>query len=191
MSYGRFRKYFPLVVPSWVVHQVNRAGAPLTVLFDLPRLMQICSMEDVATVLNLNTDQNNITKIFGEGLPVGELAAYWCRWHPQQYQQVLELQELHRNVPEERLFLAPSEGASGEKPRMIPLEAPNASEGAILIVLKPGQLGGPDQREVQQSVVRGYIEQLYVFTDFAELAGDALFGRFLKSLASDTVSEPV
>lgn len=191
MTYGRLRRFFPVATPNWIALQLQRAGVSMETLLDLPALLKVCSLEDAAVLLNMNTDESLVNQVYGPGtFPGMGLAEYWGEHFPQELDKVIKVRELYLKVPEERLFLTPSEGASGEKPKVAFLDARSVRWAAIAIILKPGQLGGHTQREVQQSIVREYIRQLYVFTDFAQLAGDALFGRYLKSLAADPVPEP-
>jgi len=191
MPSDRFRKHFPLVVPSWVVKQLHRQDAPPSTLFDLTKLAQICSLEDLAILFCLNTQAMYAKKIFGSGSCANTgLAEYWSRYHSAALAKVLQLESLYKEIPEERLFQPPQPGDISSKPTMFYVEGPALQAGAIAIILKPGQLGGADQREVQQYIVREYMRQLYVFTDYATLARDALFWRYLKDVALDNVSEP-
>ncbi len=191
MSYDRFRKHFPLVVPSWIVKQVERNKLPASSLLDLTALSQVCSLEDLTVMYCLNTEPAYLQKVFGagSGVPYG-LTEYWSRYHSSALGRVLQLTGLYKAVPEERLFQPMLLEGPATKPTMLYLEGPNLQAGAIAIVLKPGQLGGEDLREVQQYVVREYMRQLYVFTDYATLARDPLFERYLKRVALDNVSEP-
>lgn len=192
MSFNRFRKHFQLVAPSWVVKQVERNQLPSSALLDLSELVKICSMEDLAIMLCLNTEEACLFNIFGPGVQaqLPGLAEHWSRYYPSEYAKVCELIVLYRESAMERLLQTPdSQGIDG-KPELLLINAPECEAAAICIILKPGHLGGTDQREVQQYIVREYMRQLYVFTDYATIAQDALFVRYLNNVVLDDVSEP-
>lgn len=193
MTGNRYRLRFPLLVPSWIVKQIERSKQPSSTLLNLEKLLQICSLEDLAILYCLNTDSVYTDRIFGVGTPApSRLAEYWAHRYGAQLQRVLELVGLYRGVLEERLFFEaePQGDTPRSKPMLLNVESEDLRVNAVAIVLKPGQLGGADQREVQQYIVREYMRQLYVFTDYATLATDPLFGRYLKSVTLDNVSEP-
>lgn len=193
MTGDRFQQRLPLLAPNWVTKQLERNQLPFSTLLNLDKLLQACSMEDVVMLYVLNTDAEYTTRVFGPGSPVGAgLTEYWSRRFPAQFQRVLELVGLYRGALQERLFYedSPTADASPDKPVLLHLESQDLQVSAVLIILKPGQLGGATLREAQNYLVREYMRQLYVFTDYATLAGDALFARYFSNVTLDNVSEP-
>jgi hypothetical protein len=194
MTGDRSRKRFPLLAPSWVVRQIERNKLPSSTLLNLDKLLEICSLEDIVVMYCLNTEPAYIDRVFGPGAPIAlpGLTEYWGRHYSAQLARVLELVGLYRGVLEERLFCEadPSASVHPSNPQIAHIESEDLSVSAIVIVLKPGQLGGTDQRKAQLCIIREYMRQLYVFTDYATLARDPLFERYLKSVTLVDVSEP-
>jgi hypothetical protein len=190
MTLSKFKKLFPILVPSFVVTQLERHGLPSSTLLDLDKLCEVCSMEDVVLMYCLNTEQEYTEKVFGPGHMHTGLAEYWHQHYGAQLSSVLELVSLYRGVLEERLFFESSEQAAAKAPLMLHVEFKDPSVSAIVIILRPGQLRGADQRETQKSIVREYMRQSYAFTDYAALAKDPLFERYFNSVTLDNVSEP-
>ena len=191
MSFNRFKKHFPLVAPSWVVKQVERKKLSAATLLDLTALAAICSMEDLASMFCLNNEPNYVTKIFGSGSLVNPgLAEHWFNHHHTAYTRMLDVSALYKDTAMERLYQPNPSDVPIQFPTVSRINAQQADIEAILITLKPGQLGGTDNDAVQQHIVREYMRQLYVFTDYATLAQDALFKRYLLNVTSDDVSEP-
>lgn len=192
MTGNDFKKRFALLAPSWIFTQLARGKAPINTLLNLPALLQIFSLEDVATMYCLNTEEQYTTTVFGPGLIANHgLCKYWAQRFPAQLDKVLEVAELYRDAATQRLFIqAPLEVSKDLAPIFHRVESEDAQCEVIAIVLKPGFLGGAELRETQQLLVREYIRQSYAFTDFATLSCDPLFERYLKSVAADEVSEP-
>jgi hypothetical protein len=196
MTGNQFRKRFPLLVPSWIWLQLVRANLPAATLLNLPKLLQVCSLEDVTTMYCLNTLQEYINKVFGPGLSAHQgLAEYWFSQFGCESQRVLDVMDLYRSAPEERLLFETPQELSPEKPVefkpfLLRIEGDDTRTEAIAIVLKPGYLGGAESQETQKLLVREYIRQSYAFTDYATLAQDPLYERYLKFVAADKVSEP-
>lgn len=189
MTGDRYRKRFPLLAPSWILKQLERNQKPLSTLLNLDKLLQVCSMEDVVMLYVLNTDERYTTQIFGPGSPVGlGLNEYWNTRFGAQLSRVLELVGLYRDALAERLFF--EDASVTDKPLLVHVESEDLQVNAVTIVVKPGHFGGAAQREVQEYLVREYMRQLYVFTDYATLAGDSLFERYFSSVTLDNVSEP-
>lgn len=194
MTGNRFRPLFPLLVPSWILKQIERSKLPNSALLNLDKMLQVCSLEDLAILYCLNAEPAYADRIFGVGAAMpSRLAEYWAHRFGTPLQRVLDVVGLYRGVLEERLFFEaePQSSEPRSKPMLLTVESDDLRVTAVAIVLKPGQFGGADQREVQQYIVREYMRQLYVFTDYATLAADPLFGRYLKSVVTlDNVSEP-
>lgn len=191
MSFDHFKKRFPLVAPSWVVKQIERNKLPPETLLDLTKMAEICSMEDLAILLCLNTELVYVEQVFGFGAAVNlGLLEHWCKYHNATYMKVVEVTALYKDTAMQRLLSNPAIATPTQAPTVSRLNANQADIEAILITLQPGSIGGPDQDTVQRNVVNAYMRQLYVFTDYATLAQDALFVRYLKNVTLDDVSEP-
>lgn len=184
------RKYTPIVVPSWIVKQLERAKMPAETLLDLTEMLKVCSLEDVVILYCLNSSFTYKERIFGPGQSVNsQLILHWQRHHSAALDSVLELVPVYETEVSERVFFTDS-ASHHQLPHMVPIESNDASLHAIVIIIQPGHFGGEDQRKAQHCLVREYMRQLYAFTDYAVLARDSLFERYLKCVTLNDVSQP-
>ena len=191
MNAARNRKYTPLLVPSWMVKQLERANMPPHTLLNLTELLKICSIEDVVSFYCLNTNDTFTDRVFGYGQPGHNvLKLYWMQRHLNALQKVVEMVPLYEAQANDRIFFD-DKLSDKTPPHVLHIESLDGQVQAVAFIIQPGQLGGADQREAQHRLVREYVRQLYAFTDYAVLARDPLFERYLKCVTLNDVSHPV
>ena len=189
MSFDKFKQRFPILVPYWVLKQLERNKLPFNTVLNLEKMLTISSREDLAIMLVMNTDPSASVSFFG-AIPAEGLSHYWADYYNDQYKKVQEVSVLYRGKLDERLIAPPTPNdVVPEYPNPFeikPVDSEQDAAGALLVIVYPGYFGGPKSREIQKQLVREYLKLSYVFIDYDTVARDPLFQQYMRT----SISEP-
>lgn len=189
MSFDNFNKRYPVLVPYWVLNQLQRNKLPLATVLNLEKMLTISSAEDLAVMLSMNSDPTYQRQFFGESTPNG-LTPYWADYYNNQYQRISSVIPLTKGHIEDRLF-SKEDGHDGPTyPEAFEIKGVTAdvsSSGVLLVIIYPGYFGGINATAVQKKLVREYLKQSYVYVSYDAVARDPLFPHYLKTTVSEAV----
>ncbi len=179
------RKRYPILVPYWIAKQINRNKLSYNVIFDLAKLSTICSSEDLATMLCLNTDSANRSIFLGTSDYSSNLYGIWDRVGVD-VNKLRHLAPLVDSKIKERLCVdVVNNTLSSEYPKPFEIRSIDSDVGddhALMIIIYPGHFGGSSTRQIQKQLVREYLKQSYVFSEYEAVAKDPLFLQYVRSL---------
>lgn len=178
----------PVLVPYWIIKQLQRNSLPFNTVLKLPKLLEVCSQEDIAVMLKLNLDA---APVFGAPVFCPGLSNYWANNSLNAYNRIQDVLPLYEGRLEARLF--GSHDASTPPVENIDDLADKAFEvfevdsgidttGVILIVIHPGYFGGENSQQAQKQVARAYLKQSYVFCGYHDVAKDPVFAQYVRNL---------
>lgn len=188
-----FKKRHPVLVPYWIIKQLQRNCLPFNTVLNLSEMCKVCSQEDLVLMLELN---RNTFPIFGTNYDLTTakrgLTSYWAGYSLKDYSKLQELQPLYEGRLEARLFgpEAVAEGTNstavdsfkGKAFDIYPVESSTDASGVILLIIHPGYFGGANAAKIQKQLVREYLKQSYVFCDYHMLAADPIFCKYVNDL---------
>lgn len=198
MSFENQRKRLPVLVPYWVLKQLERNKLPLSTIFNLKEMLKISSMNDLAIMLSMNAVSKVNKVFFGEQSQEG-LSKYWACHSQDQYNKLVQLIPLvvSETAPvtenfDDRLFA--SNNNVGDNIFKNPFEIKYTTNSfdvndLMLIVIYPGYFGGPNTEEIQKQLVREYLKQSYAFVDYSTVAKDPVFAGYLRSVTAEPLSQ--
>lgn len=179
----------PVLVPYWIIKQLQRNSLPLNTVLKLPKLLEVCSQEDIVTMFKLNLDAS---QIFGTSMSCLGLANYWSNYSYDAYHRIQDTLGLYAGKLEPRLFgsnIDPSkppvesdDDLAGKAFDIYEVDSGLNTTGVILIVIHPGYFGGENSLQAQQQVARAYLKQSYVFCGYEQLARDPVFAQYVRTL---------
>lgn len=198
MSFENQRKRLPVLVPYWVLKQLERNKLPLSTIFNLKEMLKISSMNDLAIMLSMNTVSKVNKVFFGEQSQEG-LSQYWSGYFYNENYKLVQLLPLvvSETAPvtenfDDRLFA--SNNNVGDNIFKNPFEIKYTTNSfdvndLMLIVIYPGYFGGPNTEEIQKQLVREYLKQSYAFVDYSTVAKDPVFAGYLRSVTAEPLSQ--
>ena len=185
MSFDNFNKRYPILVPYWVLNQLERNKLPLSTVLNLEKMLTISSTEDLAIMLNMNSDPAYQRQFFGESTPNG-LSPYWNDYYHNQCQRLSTVIPLTKGHIEDRLFTT-DVNVTPVYPNAFDIKGVTsdiASCGVLLVIVYPGYFGGTNAAHIQRKLVREYLKQSYVYVGYDAVARDPLFSQYLKTTVS-------
>lgn len=183
MAYSDKRS--PILVPHWIIKQLQRNGLPLGTVLDLKKLKQYCSQEDLAVMFNLNLNPGSV---FGINHIRMELYGYWAAHSNSDFKSLSDVLPIHAGRLEERLFstssieqvgLASSQDLDGKAFSIQNVATGLDEKDVLLVVIHAGYFGGPHSQKAQQQLVRAYLKQSYVFCSYDQVASDPVYLQYL------------
>ena len=187
MSYSldHHRKRYPILVPYWIAKQINRNNLSYNIIFDLAKLSTICSKEDLAIMLCLNFNPNTSSHFLGTAALATNLYGVWGK-KVNDTKKLRELEPLVISKIMERLSaISGNNTLSSEYPNPFEIRSIDSDvddDHALMIIIYPGHFGGPTTRQIQKNLVREYLKQSYVFSEYDAVAKDPLFLQYVRSL---------
>ncbi len=187
-------KRVPVLVPYWIIKQLQRNCLPFNTVFDLRKMLMVANKEDLAIMLDLN---NRPEQIFGyadmdQPMIMG-LTRYWADYSYNEFKSIQEVLPLVEGRLEARLFASDAAEAvdcntelCGAAFEIFPVDSGMDSGGALLLVIQPGYFGGETANLAQKQIAREYLKQSYVFSKFSTVAKDPIFGVYMRNLTEPT-----
>ncbi len=181
----KHRKRYPILVPYWIAKQINRNKLSYDVIFDLAKLSTVCSKEDLATMLCLNTNLKHSRLFVGPAEFYSSLYGVWDTVGSDA-NKLFDLAPLVDSKIKERLCIEQGNNTlSSEYPNPFEIRSINSAIGddhALMIIIYPGHFGGFSTRQIQKQLVREYLKQSYVFSEYDAVAKDPLYLQYVRSL---------
>lgn len=190
MSFDVEKKRPPVLVPYWVVRQLERHRLPASTIFDLEKMMTLSSLEDLSIMLALNERPDQAALFYGcvaSEIPQNALTKHWSASYNQQYQKIKQLLSLVNSVDPRLLYDENTAPAFESGFEIMSIESGLDNTGALMIVVYPGFFGGPQTKQIQQALLREYLKQTYEFVAYHTTAKDPLFAQYLRTLFLLTV----
>ena len=189
MAFDLYKQPYSVLVPYWVAKQLERNKLPLKTVYELDKLMEVTSVEDLAIMFAMNTDPEITAKFYGTHY-AGNLDWLWSDKYATQLSKVVEIVPLTASKVDSRIFaVSESDAPDPQYPNPFEIkmvDAPGGVSKTFLIIVYPRHFGGPKSREYQKMLVREYLRQSYAFIDYDAVARDPLFKQYLRT----TISEP-
>lgn len=193
------KERFPVLIPYWVEKQLRRKSMPLDTIFDLNELSKVCSGEDIAIMIAMNRE--HASAFYGVTYHAETINSYWYKYYQEAFNKIEPLTKIYSTQFDERLcadaMCVIKSNSSTQPGANSPLVTPKYSEpyeitaiqpaqypsrqAAIAIVIYPGYFGVPGYREHQISLVRAYLRQSYVFSDYDVVARSPLFTQYMRT----------
>ena len=179
------RKRYPILVPYWIAKQINRYNLSYNIIFDLVKLSNICSKEDLAIMLCLNINPIYSSQFLGTTALASSICGIWDTVGSD-IKKLLELEPLIESRIMERLSVDSGNNIpSSEYPNPFEIRSIDSEVGddhALMIIIYPGHFGGSSTRQIQKQLVREYLKQSYVFSEYDAVARDPLYLQYVRSL---------
>ena len=187
MSSEQRKKNFCVLIPYWIANQVQRNNWSMDTITDLEALMKVCSVEDVASMLVINTNLSAafIGNTLGDS-NYGNISTVWSNTYPDLYKRIATyaLAVTEAGVMA-RLTTSGSPIGSEIKDLEFHHLAIKAEVAAGLgYVLPKNDWFGEDHKERVDALAKQYVKQSYAFSKFDEIARDNVFRTFIDSLWS-------
>ena len=180
------RKRHPILVPYWIAKQINRNNLPYNIVFDLVKLSTICSKEDLAIMLCLNINPIYSSQFLGTAEFASGIYGFWDRFINNDTKKLRDLEPLVEYKIIERLYSdSVNNVLSSEYPNPFEIKSIDSVVGddhALMIIIYPGHFGGSSTRQIQKQLVREYLKQSYVFSEYDAVARDPLYLQYVRSL---------
>lgn len=209
MSYfDNLKERFPILVPYWIETQLHRKQIPMDCIFDLEKFAEHFSPEDIAIIMAMNSKYaSSFYGIKYEGYNATNILEYWRRNQNAVYLKYEPLMHIYSDSIDARLITSQMcvvrANTIASPTDVLPLEVPQYSEpfkiipispaqyltrqSALAIVVYPGYFGGEHfrVREYQNSLVRAYLRQSYVFSDYDVVARSPLFAQYMRTCIAE------
>ena len=181
----RRKKRHPIIVPYWIAKQIDRNKLAYNVIFDLAKLSTISSNEDLAMLFAINNSMDLQCKLFG-AVANTSLYGVWDSTNRELTRKIKEIVPLIEEQISHRLFVGDVNNTlSSEYPKPFEIRSIDSVVGddhALMIIIYPGHFGGSSTRQIQKQLVREYLKQSYVFSNYENVAKDRLFLQYVRSL---------
>jgi hypothetical protein len=184
---SKFRRQLPIVTPQWVIKQMRRCGLVLTDILNMSKMRDVCSLEDLGNLVDLN---ENMAPFFGVGYSFNPLRMHWESKYYEDFQKLLLAKEAFQSNVLERLLhsdtgvpIAYNEDLAGvafDLQFLPPVD--NKDDAIVLVGISPGYFGNNVSHVVQKQLLEAYLKQSYVFSQFSELAEDPFFYQYVLNL---------
>lgn len=199
MSYfDDLKERFPVLIPYWIEKQLRRKQLPLDTVFDLNKLSELCSSEDIAIMIAMNAQHS--AAFYGVSYQGQGIVSHWSNFYQPKFVQIEPLTKIYAAQIDARLTSQQmcwiKQGGKSildtvslattqySEPFTItpiqPAEYPHRY-AALAIVIYPGYFGGQEFRGHQLNLVRAYLRQSYVFCDYDVVARSPLFAQYMRT----------
>ena len=181
-----YKKRLRILVPEWIVNQLKRNSLPLKTVLDLEKMLTISSAEDLSIMLSMNADDKYTKRFFGCAVQC-DLYGYWDTHYNRQCKALLELRALYQDVVDQRLFSVDTDAEYPLKEdpdafKITPIEGNTHTSGGFVITIYPNHFGQVNAADIQNQLVREYLKQSYVFSDYDKMSNDVLFDQYVSTL---------
>jgi hypothetical protein len=190
MNVENIKKNACVLIPYWIANQIKRNGLSMDTVFDLKKLLTICSLEDVAMMAKINTDLS--PQFVGESLGpfVGNPLLYiWHNKHQASLTQVgLAMVALSDTDTLTSRFVDTRKNEPAKEFESYHLTLNDSFGGGLAYVLKRGEwmdAQGTPFAKSQIALVEQYLRKAFGFSKFHTLAQDSVFRTYLKNLWSE------
>lgn len=170
------------LTPAWVVTALKRSQMPLNTLFDLSKLKELVSREDLAVIYCMNQNASSFLGIEDFG---SWLKKQWAATDAPLLNELEKTLELYPGLKEPRLYAASTTATGGDIEsgactafEIAKTDSIADTTASLVVVIHPGAFG-EGRTELQADLRRAYLSALYDFLPTRQLAQDPVFGKFL------------
>lgn len=176
-----------VLIPYWIANQVQRNGWSMDTVTNLEALLKICSVEDVAGMLVINT---NLSGAFVGGTisdsNYGNITVVWGNTYPDLYKRIATYALA---VTEAGIVARLTDTGGAAVSEITDLEFHHlAIKGEIAaglgFVLPKGIWFGENHRARVDALSKQYLKKSFGFSKFDQLATDGVFKTYLDALWS-------
>lgn len=167
-----------LLIPYWIINNVQRNKLPLSAILDLNTLSKITCAQDLAMISLLNERSE---KVFGITNYSSVLNTNWYKddtsWNKFN-NQIKPLEAIVGNELDSRLF----NESSKEDRYDTSFDIKDIDPKTFLITIYPGYFGGTQARQHQLALSKELLKLFFVYEGYDNMARRQVFEYYLNSL---------
>jgi hypothetical protein len=167
-----------LLIPYWIINNVQRSQLPLTAILDLKTLTGITCAQDLAMISLLNERSE---KVFGISNYSPTLTINWYKddesWNKFNT-QIKPLESIVGNELDSRLFNESSREDRYDKP----FEIKDIDPKTFLVIVYPGYFGGAQAKQCQLALSKELLKLFFVYEGYDNMARRQVFEHYLNNL---------